>query len=251
MRDTSGRFEFSIHPLGKAAADEYFHNGNIFIEGRENNSYSLRFVNHFNKRVLAIFGVDGLCIQTGKPAGYTSPGYVVNPGQTLNIPGWSLNMNQAAEFFFSRKEDSFVNSIGGAVSNTGVIGCMVFEEALPTYVAPVTRTPFPIKHYSSGGLQYMSSGQNAVSSTSASVSSHMGVPASDLGTGVGDAVNFNVTSTTFDRLYPTVPQAMMVIYYNTAKNLQKIGIQLKTKRYDTYTPDPFPGSYGIFSGKSS
>lgn len=239
MRDMTGRFELSIHPLGKAAADEYFHNGNVFIEGRENNSYSIRFVNHFNKRVLAIFGVDGVCIQTGKPAGYTSPGYVVNPGQTLNIPGWSLNMHQAAEFFFSRKEDSFVNSIGGSVANTGVIGCMVFEEA-PDFDKP-------IRYYPSGGVHYRSAVRTEIISNANSNN----IVASDLGTGVGNSVDFNVTNTTFNRLYSTVPQATMVVYYNTAKNLQKMGIQLKTKRYDTYNPDPFPGSYGIFSGKSS
>jgi len=237
MRDSSGRFEFSVHPQGKTPADEYWHNGNVFIEGRDNSTYTLRFTNHFNKRVLAIFGVDGLCVQTGKPAGFASPGYVINPSQVLEIPGWSLNMNQAAEFYFSRKEDSFVNSIGGNVSNAGVIGCMVFEEAQP--LTPVFRTFNAVQPTFGTNTSYTAGGIVSASVTN------------ELGTGIGNTVDFNVVGTQFNRLTPQVPQALMVIYYNSAKNLQKMGIQLKTKRFDTYNPNPFPGSYGVFSGKSS
>lgn len=249
MRDANGKYELTVHPQGRTAADEYWHQGNVFIEGRDNSTYTLRFTNHTNRRVVAIFGVDGLCIQTGKPAGPDSPGYVVDAGKTLEVPGWSIDKNTAAEFYFSRKDDSYVNKIGGDSSNAGVIGCMVFEEAYPV------QQPFYFQNTNVNSTGYTgvrgpvslnnlavsnTFGSNAI--TAGAVSSSF--TASDVGTGVGDVVDFKVVDTPFKRFHPTTPNTIVVMYYNSAKNLQRMGITLKTKRFDTSnSPNPFPGTY--------
>lgn len=232
MRDASGRYELSVHPQGRTAADEYWHQGNVFIEGRDSSVYSLRFTNHTNRRVLAIFGVDGLCIQTGKPAGYDSPGYVIEAGKTIDVPGWSIDKSTAAEFYFSRKDDSYVNKIGGNAANAGVIGCMVFEEyANPFVIGNHLQQP-----------DYLVGRTYSMNAVSTSATANASMPVSDVGTGIGSPVNFQVSNATFTRA-SSHPTSTLVIYYNSAKNLQRMGIQLRTKRYDTSSPNPFPGTY--------
>ena len=69
MFSSDANFELQIRPRGRSAADEYYHQGNWFIEGREGNNYTLWFNNRTNHRVMAIFSVDGLDVCKGQPAG--------------------------------------------------------------------------------------------------------------------------------------------------------------------------------------
>lgn len=264
MFDPSAQYELSICPLGRRAADEYYHQGQVWIEGREGSTYTLRFTNRGPNRVLAIFSVDGLDVLKGKPAGHLSEGYVVNGNSTLDIPGWKLDDATAAEFFFSRSSKSYVSKIGGNVNNTGVIGAMVFNErqmvqwAQPAHLT-FTSASLPNTNWS-GMVGYNSS------STLTAGSVHPGVPASlnnlsvgsasdgtlrsattslnmvsqEVGTGFGQATAWNTVNTTFTREHPTVPNAIMAVYYDSAKNLQRRGIVLKS-RYGTDTSNnPFP-----------
>ena len=102
MFDPSAQYELSVCPLGRRPADEYYHQGQVWVEGREGSTYTLRFTNRSPNRVLAIFSVDGLDVVKGQPAGHLSEGYVVNGNSTLDIPGWKLDSATAAEFYFSR-----------------------------------------------------------------------------------------------------------------------------------------------------
>ena len=120
MFDSTKRYELTIRPLGRKPADEYYHNGSIWIEGREGNNYTIDLTNRSNHRALFILSVDGLDVLEGKTAGLNSQGYIIAGGQTISVPGWKINNNQAAVFYFSRSRDSYVNSIGGSTTNTGV-----------------------------------------------------------------------------------------------------------------------------------
>jgi len=141
MLDNARRYEMIVRPRGRTPADEYYHNGVVWIEGREGNNYTIDIRNNTDRRALFIVSVDGLDVLAGQPAGPSSQGYVVNAHDTVSIPGWKLDDQQAAEFFFSRSRDSYVNAIGGSTSNTGVIGAMVFSEYVETL------NPFNITTY--------------------------------------------------------------------------------------------------------
>lgn len=264
MFDPSAQYELTICPRGKRPADEYYHQGQVWIEGREGSNYTLRFTNRSPNRVLAIFSVDGLDVLKGKPAGHLSEGYVVNANSTIDIPGWKLNNNTAAEFFFSRSKSSYVSKIGGNVNNTGVIGAMVFREAVqPTlsfYQQPYTFAPTPT--WTSGG---MTTSTGYVSSTSAADLNNMLIggnvvgansirtlgalpqnavqssfTSQEVGTGFGQATDWNTVNTTFVRENATVPNAIMAIYYDSARNLQRMGIVLKSRYNNTGSNNPFP-----------
>lgn len=307
MLDSQRRYELRVRPLGRRAADEYYHNGSVWIEGRNGNSYTIDISNHTAQRALFIVSVDGLDVLKGKPAGPDSEGYVVDANSTLSIPGWKLNDKEAAEFFFSRNDDSYVNSIGGSTSNTGVIGVMVFSEMV--YIQPATTfsgclstsgtaTPTPYWNYlpttnnvgwadpysvydtssvvgsgpagpvgqkgpaGHGGTlssinQYSSTlrahavGSNSAdrrvthdsfsSTLTAANSVFASSPVSqEIGTGFGDSTTWQTTTTMFTRANPTTPDTILAVYYNTARNLEKMGIHLKKKKDVNRTANAFP-----------
>jgi hypothetical protein len=265
MFDPSAQYELSVCPLGRTPADEYYHQGQVWIEGREGSTYTLRFTNRSNARVLAILSVDGLDVLNGNPAGHLSDGYVVDPGSTIDVPGWKVDGSTAAEFFFSKVGKSYVTKSGKGSSNAGVIGAMVFTEAQPIWTqSPFTYVASPQVTHT--GAVWTNHGYN-------STGGHPGVPAMDasfggsaapsainmvsvtrgpsgttvanqIGTGFGQATGWATASTTFNRAHPTVPNAIMAVFYDTAKYLQRRGIVLKSKYSTSTSNNPFPAYTG-------
>jgi hypothetical protein len=263
-------------PRAPPPADEYYHNGAVWIEGREGNNYTIDIRNNTYQRALFIVSVDGLDVIEGQPAGPRSQGYVVGAQETISIPGWKINNQEAAEFFFSRSRDSYVNAIGGTTTNTGVIGAMVFSE----YQDP-TLSPFGIARYYSGNAAGTSSDSYgawggsilaesadrritassvqaaaaAMPMNSLEVKTSGGIIGSamqqsvvtsspvtqDVGTGFGNATAWQTQATQFRRANPDHPDAVLALYYNTARNLEKMGIRLRKKRDVSYQANPFPG----------
>jgi len=147
--------------------NEYSHNGQIFIEGRDGSNFEIEFKNQSALRVEAVLSVDGLSVIDGKEAGPASSGYVVGPFETVRIPGWKLTDEQVAAFQFAGKKGSYAAQSTGSARNTGVLGAMVFAEKRPAYV-PVhhqyASIPTPIGSvtpsfgWSGGGVMLESTG---------------------------------------------------------------------------------------------
>lgn len=253
MLDNFRKYELVVRPLGRTPADEYYFNNAVWIEGREGNSYTIDIKNNSHTRALFIISVDGLDILSGNPAGPDSNGYVLNPYQSLSIPGWKINNSEAAEFFFSRSRDSYVNAIGGSTANTGVIGAMIFSEYVvpaPTYYNPnhwsnnPTWTTTSQLYGTAIGSAYPTSVDLNATRIAAVASNSMSVKSSgvsqDVGTGFGNKTNWNTSSVGFVKANPNNPDAVLALYYNTAKNLERMGIRLKKKRDISYQANPFP-----------
>jgi hypothetical protein len=280
MLDNGRNYELLVRPRGRTPADEYYHNGAVWIEGREGNNYTVDIRNNTPTRALFIVSVDGLDVIEGQPAGPQSQGYVVGPRETISIPGWKINNQEAAEFFFSRSRDSYVNAIGGTTTNTGVIGAMVFAEYQQPLLKNYYMSPGVTGAVGAGGLAGSALDNNAWVNaslansidrriTSAAVQSALAsmpmnsietktsggilgqatqqsiVTSSpvtqDVGTGFGQATTWQTHTTQFRRANPNHPDAILALYYNTARNLEKMGIRLRKKRDVSYQANPFPG----------
>jgi hypothetical protein len=252
MFDPSGQFELSICPNGRRPADEYFHQGSMWIEGRENSNYTIRFSNKTADRVLAIISVDGLDVLKGQPAGPQSEGYVVDSYSSIDIPGWKVDNNVAAEFFFAKSGKSYVTKMGANTSNTGVIGAMVFKEYKWNYdpLTYVTASSYPLAggggvlrglHQNPVHQWHTGAALNAVGSNSVQTSATASSLSANVGTGFGEAVDWETKGTTFIRESQSTPNALMAIFYDDARNLQRRGIQINSKRskYANNT-NPFP-----------
>jgi hypothetical protein len=238
----SGQFELQICPNGRSKADEYYHNGLTWIEGREGSNYILRFINRSTSRVAVVFSVDGLDIINGKPAGPNSSSYVIDSNATMEVPGWVLNNIQVAQFYFAKAGKSYVTLSGNNTLNTGVIGAMVFKESqinnpnwLRNQVTNINLIPNTNNYFVTTSVGI---------STQKTINTNLlnGLVQQEVGTGFGNNVEFNIYNIQFTRANHFVPDSILAIYYNSTKNLQKMGIPIRTARnkYDNSTATPFP-----------
>lgn len=273
MFDSTNQYELSLVINGNPLT-EYYHNGNFFVEGRTNSNYELRVRNNSPERIMAILSVDGLGVIDGKVAGADSSGYIVEPWQTLSVPGWKVDGATAAKFQFGSASGSYSNRTSRGKKNVGVIGMMVFR---PKYVPPVNNWSPTFTYTSIGGglttssqpmwnTMLGSSVSNCVSGSgldvdsiggvamaapsgaatmrtaninNASVVGHNAIPKTtqNLGTEYGDATTFQTTQTTFEKRDPNYPDALLAVYYDDANGLEARGILLP---YRNSSPQAFP-----------
>jgi len=72
--------------------------------------------------------VDGLDVLDGKPASTKRPGYVISPGDTVEIKGFRTSYEAVAAFKFSSVSQSYANTRHGDTRNVGVIGLAAYLE---------------------------------------------------------------------------------------------------------------------------
>ncbi|MFU8893226.1 MAG: hypothetical protein ACNA8L_06315 [Luteolibacter sp.] len=108
----------------------FWRNGDYrrFVVGREGSHYSIVVKNRAKSRLELVVSVDGLDVIDGKTAGLSKRGYIIAPGETLEIHGWRTSPDSVARFRFSSVAGSYANLRHGDHRNVGVIGLAVFDE---------------------------------------------------------------------------------------------------------------------------
>lgn len=106
-----------------------YKNGDYSFSASEGDSYQLYFNNSSRTKTYEIVAsVDGLDVISGSSASLSNSGYIVYPGDTLEIKGFRKSDSAVAAFRFAKPDDSYAaNSVSGNKDNTGVIGVAVFE----------------------------------------------------------------------------------------------------------------------------
>jgi len=150
-------YEFDVLIHGKSTT-KYAHEGRYYIEGRPGSEFTLLVRNNTGSRILAVMTVDGLSIMDGKKGSLDGNGYVVNPYQTLKIPGWRLDDDDVAKFVFQGKGKSYAAKKGNT-RNVGVIGCAIFQEDCPSYVSYPSTTWTTLTYTDSNFDRERSSGE--------------------------------------------------------------------------------------------
>lgn len=274
MRNVTREYEMLVLVNGKPIP-EYLHNSMMFIEGREGTEYELVFKNNTARPALFVASVDGLSILDGKACSAKSSGYVVDAGREVRIPGWKVNGSTAAKFTFGKSTKSYVNESKGGTDNAGVIAVRVFREKdKPLYVQgyyhvdtrPILGGPLRSVRRKTFGPVWESSKASSMSYT-ASANASIGVNASlsntisgssldwqeadaaqafsdsapeeKLGTVFGKATEHNTIKMDFERANPDVPDAELVLFYNTKRNLEYIGVDVRRRK--PKLPNAFPG----------
>ena len=268
MKTLNNQYVLNILVGGKPII-EYQHEGNVFVEGRRGSEFEIEFINNSSSRVLFIPAVDGKSVLDGQPATPESKGYVVGARSKVVIPGWTLNGNEVAKFFFEDKEKSYAARTSNNLQSVqaGVIGALIYQEKTAVSYNPWYPTPYPYyPTYPPGvrGTPYWSSPTNAagavplgtstmgnmsVQTSVSDVSIPKGVvsnpaPVEDvfeMGTGFGERADFKVNQTTFNRVDTITAQ--LVIYYDSKRNLSKRGIEVSRRgtQYINELPQPFSG----------
>ena len=220
--------EFQICVHGKPCQEYYQHN-KVYIEGRKGSDFTLRLRNRERRRVLAVVSIDGKDITTGKLASINGDGYVLNPYETYNIPGWLLDNHSVAKFFFSKDSQSYAAKTGDTY-NIGLIGCAVFLEKIKTIRRDVTLRSAGSRGMNLGEVDRGSSMKGTVCSTA--------MP-SEIGTGFGKKQDFNTTEVNFVKASNT-PYEVLEIIYDTRAGLKKRGVDLSESRVVVKEPSAFP-----------
>lgn len=99
-----------------------------FAQGAHGGQYSIVIKNRCKSRVQVVASVDGLDVLDGKPASVSRPGYVINPGETLEIKGFRTSYDAVSAFQFSSVSESYANLRHGNTRNVGVVGIAVYTE---------------------------------------------------------------------------------------------------------------------------
>ena len=128
-----GRVEWGIRSGRRflpAYESNYWRGANArrFVVGRQGANYSVVVKNLCKSRLELVVSVDGLDVIDGKSAGLSKRGYIIAPGQTLEIHGWRTAPDRVARFQFSTVAGSYANLRHGDHRNVGVIGLAVFDE---------------------------------------------------------------------------------------------------------------------------
>jgi len=104
------------------------HGTRRFVVGRQGSHYSLVVKNLCKSRLELVMSVDGLDVIDGKSAATSKRGYIIAPGETLEVHGWRTGPDTVARFRFSSVAGSYANLRHGDHRNVGVIGLAVFDE---------------------------------------------------------------------------------------------------------------------------
>jgi len=239
------QFELQVRVHGRPVR-EYLHEGRVYIEGRKGTDFTLRIANPTDRRILAVPTVDGLSVMDGQEGSFDSGGYVIDPFGHMNIPGWRLDDDQVAQFFFSKQGASYASKMGKPL-NVGVIACAIFlEKYVPSIIlTSCYHVHTPYRGGESPNWTYTCDASNdiSLSNTSGSVGEVSDrLEAQNLGTGFGKKQDHRVTTVTFERASET-PEAVLELFYDDREGLQRRGVDL-SKKPVVAVPKGFPAQKG-------
>ncbi len=102
--------------------------GRRLVAGDKGGNYSIIVKNRSKSALEIVASVDGLDVFDGKSASFSKSGYIVDPGDTLEIAGFRTGYDAVAAFQFSSVANSYANLRHGDTRNVGVIGIAVFTQ---------------------------------------------------------------------------------------------------------------------------
>lgn len=251
MWDNTKQYGFFIKVKGTRVTEYSHTDGYTYIEGRVNSEYELELVNDSYERVLMVPSVDGLSVMDSKDAGLHSSGYILSPRSKMTVPGWRVDGDNVAKFVFSSAKDSYTKLKSNITTNVGALGLMVFREKIDHFVfssnynmnntwcgGSITRSGIGNTTPGSGPVAGGSGSGPVAGGSTTSVKSVSSENTTPLGTGFGNRQQFETVKISFNKRDDNNPDAIITMFYDSAKGLEKKGIDIayRTKQ----RPEAFP-----------
>jgi len=210
-----GRFGLSVVVDG-AAATEYPFRGRTYIEALRGRAFTLRISNPTSVRVAVALSVDGLNVVDAKrTTAREAARWVLDPGQTIEIPGWQISGQTARRFFFTETARSYAKWIGDT-RNVGTIEAVFFREKAgpiePLRVAPGGARPEPMREAPRSAAQEKARDVGSA----ATESDHFAA------TGIGERTEFPVQWVDF--VAEPSPAASIALRYEFRPELVRLGV---------------------------
>jgi len=112
-------------------AEEYVHDGRIYVEALRGRNFTLRLSNPTGERVAVALAVDGRNVVDAKRTSASSATkWILAPGQTAEIPGWQISGETSRKFFFTETARSYAKWLGDT-RNVGTIEAVFYRERRP------------------------------------------------------------------------------------------------------------------------
>jgi hypothetical protein len=111
-------------------APTYAFKGRYYVQGNDNERYTIRVSNPTGNRVEAVVSVDGLDVVDGEDGDLKKRGYIVPAYGEVRIEGFRTSLADVATFRFSSVDNSYAGKKGKS-RNVGVIAVAIFEEQAP------------------------------------------------------------------------------------------------------------------------
>ena len=212
------------------ARPEYAARGNVYVEAIRGSEYSLRVTNPTPYRVAVALTVDGLNpIDAKHTDARTASKWILDPYESIVIPGWQVNQGSARSFYFTGERDSYGNALG-QTQNLGVIEAVFYRERHReiTVIAPRA--------------------EGAARDAQRAPSSATAAPPSDdyAATGMGDKLHNEVQTVDID--LEKQPVASVRIRYEFRQQLVKLGVLPRfesplerrehAKGFEQFCPEP-------------
>jgi hypothetical protein len=127
-------------------APTYAFKGRYYVQGNDDERYTIRVTNPTGNRVEAVVSVDGLDVVDGEGGDLKKRGYIVPAYGEVRIEGFRTSLADVATFRFSSVDNSYAGKKGKS-RNVGVIAVAIFEEQAPPpdqqiIMPEVTRRPY-------------------------------------------------------------------------------------------------------------
>ena len=127
QRAPAGKFNVDVLVDG-VPRPEYEARGTAYIEALRGREYTIRLVNPLPVRVAVALAVDGLnTIDARATSAWKAAKWVLEPYETVEIPGWQVSGETARRFVFVGERSSYGAWLG-QTENLGVIEAVFFRE---------------------------------------------------------------------------------------------------------------------------
>ncbi len=124
-----------------SARPEYPARGTVYVEALRGRDFTLRITNPLGVRVAVALSVDGLnTIDAKHTTAREARKWVLDPYQTVVIPGWQVSSDTSRKFTFTGEKRSYGAALG-QTSNLGTIEAVFFRERQPYRVRYEERIP--------------------------------------------------------------------------------------------------------------
>ena len=127
QRAANGAVEWGVKS-GWGTPDHYMAGAKRFVAGKKGRKYSLVVRNVCDSRLEIVLSVDGLDVMDGQAASFSKRGYILSPGEKIEVKGFRTSYDAVAAFEFSTVGGSYTNLRHGKTRDVGVLGLAVFAE---------------------------------------------------------------------------------------------------------------------------
>jgi hypothetical protein len=206
-----------------SSVPEYSARGRVYVEALKGQNFTLRLSNPTSEWVAVALSVDGRNVVDARHTSLReATKWILEPWQTLEIPGWQISGDTSRRFFFTETSHSYTRWLGDT-SNVGTIEAVFFRERRRPVAQPITRDGKDEGSRQAPLAQPAPSAEPQAAQHDAAAKAQSGaVSDSYAATGIGERSSFPITWVDFQE-DPT-PAASIALRYEFRPELVRLGV---------------------------